>query len=168
MAYATEQAESGVYGNAIKAIDRLALAVQQAIGSLGNVSIMKLGKARVEWLTTRNKAVSDLAGLKAIIAEEFRDDGEQAGVLAEAMKTFDQIIVTVENNLHEQLDSILNAEVNARGPLVKAAKATIAALVNTLTTDEVMLEIDGNEFDPTTKVVEPLNTKLQEISAALG
>ncbi len=175
MAYAREQAEAGVYENAIKAIDRLALAVQQATGSLGNpqatdpaVSIMKLGKARVEWLTTRNKAVSDLAGLKAIIAEEFRDDGEQASALAEAMKTFDQIIATVENNLHEQLDAILNAEVNARVPLVKTAKATIAELVNKLTTDEVIMEIDGNEFDPTTNVVAPLNSKLQEISAALG
>jgi hypothetical protein len=163
-----KQMDSGDLQNAKAGILSVGQLLKSLAPSATEVSIMKLGKARVEWLTTRNKAVTDLAGLKAIIAEEFSDDGEQASALAEAMKTFDQIIATVENNLHEQLDAILNAEVNARGPLVKTAKATIAALVNTLTTDEVMLEIDGNEFDPTTKVVEPLNTKLQEISAALG
>ncbi len=148
------------------------LSVGQMLKSLapggGGVSIMKLGKARVEWLTTRDQAVSDLSRLKTIIANEFADDAEQAGALSSALQILDELIATVENDLHEQLDAILNSPSNDRSPLVIIAKSTIAALVDTLDNNEVMQEIDGNEFDPAMKVVGPLKAKLQEVSAALG
>lgn len=132
------------------------------------VSLVKLGIARVEWRTTRDTAGADLRKLKAAIAEEFGDDSEQAGALTAAMKTLDNLTAEVENNLHEQLDAILNAEAQARGPLVKAAKATISKLTTLLDNDEVMVEIDDNEFLPGMLVVAPLKKKLQEISAAIG
>jgi hypothetical protein len=163
-----KQMDSGDLENARVGILSVGQLLKSLPQSVSEVSIMKLGKARVEWLTTRDKAIGDLKRLKAMIAEEFGDDTEQAEVLADAMHKFDQLISTVDNALHEQLDLVLNAEVNERGPLVKSAKATISALVNTLNNDEVMQEIDGNEFDPATNVVEPLNKKLQEISVALG
>jgi len=51
---------------------------------------------------------------------------------------------------------------------VKAAKATISKLTTLLDNDEVMVEIDDNEFLPGMLVVAPLKKKLQEISAAIG
>ena len=84
------------------------------------------------------------------------------------MKTFDNLVAEVENNLHEQLDTILNADPEARKPLIVVAKKTIAKLSSTLDNDEVMAEIDDNEFIPGFSVVAPLKKKLQDISAALG
>lgn len=146
------------------ALDELELSLVDT----SKVSIVKLGKSRLEWKTTRDTAGADLKRLKKVIADEFVDDKEQAAALAAAMKTFDNLVAEVENDLHEQLDTILNADPEARKPLIVVAKKTIAKLSSTLDNDEVMAEIDDNEFIPGFSVVAPLKKKLQDISAALG
>ena len=133
-----------------------------------NFSTVKLGKARLEWLPLRDTAAGDIKKLKAAIASEFADDAEQAGPLAKALKKLDSLIAEVNNNLHEQLDAILNADAAGRAVLVAGAKATIARLTKVLDTDEVMVEIDDNEVVPGMAVVAPVRAKLQQISAALG
>lgn len=134
----------------------------------GKVSLVALGKARIEWLTVRNAAISDLRKLKDAIAAEFKTDPEQRSELSAALGKLDGVIQEIDTDLHELLDQILNADEVAREALVKEAKARLARLAKFLATDPIIAEVDNNEVLPDTEVRGPIAVKLKEIAAALG
>ncbi len=148
--------ESGQLAQAGQVLDELADALAAAAGKpppsgsnrSSGVSLVRLGKARLEWIGIRNTAIQDIARLKSVIAEEYKDDVEQASQLSIALAMLDHKISELEASLPEELDAILNAEVEARTKLVGIARATMAKLQQFLTTDPVMLCIDDNEVIP--------------------
>jgi hypothetical protein len=137
-------------------------------GATGKVSLVKLGKARLEWIGVRDAALADIRKLQKSIEAEFRDDAEQAQELKAALARLNESIRELEAKLHEELDQVLNAEEAARPALVGVARKTLTRLTSYLHTDPIMAELDDNEVVPGMKVAAPLRAKLDEISAALG
>jgi hypothetical protein len=139
-----------------------------ASGGGGKFSIVKLGKARVEWLAVRDAALAGIRQLRQAIEAEFADDEEQTQQLREALATLDQKIRELEVRLHEELDQILNAEEQVRPGLIANTKKTVLQLTGFLDSDPIMGEIDDNEVVPGMRIIKPVRDKLTEISAALG
>jgi len=137
-------------------------------GGASKVSLVKLGKARLEWIGVRDAALADIRKLQKSIEAEFRDDAEQAQELKAALARLNESIRELEAKLHEELDQVLNAEEAARPSLVGVARKTLTRLTSYLDTDPIMAELDDNEVVPGMKVVAPMRAKLDEISAALG
>lgn len=131
-------------------------------------SLVKLGKARIEWTSVRDKAVADLKRLKAAIDSEFSGDAEQASALAGAFKRLDAVVQQLEVKLPENLDAILNAEEAARAGLVITARQMLDSLNRLCKEDDVVAELDDNEVIEGFSVVAPMRAKLAEIAAALG
>jgi hypothetical protein len=150
----------------LEAVDK-ASATQSGSGT-GKISVMKLGKARIEWVSVRDKAVADMKQLRAAIAAEFASDGDQAQALNAALKELDRVMNNLVVNLPEELDKILNAEETARVGLIRTARETLESLNVLFATDPIVSELDGNEVLPDFLLVAPVRSKLGEISAALG
>ena len=134
----------------------------------GGISLVQLGKAQVEWGQARTHAVAELARLKRLLKDEYRDAGDEQAALAKALQRVDDTIAAMDEELSDRLDQVLNAPPAQRLNLAVAAKATLQRIVNRLESDEVLLAIDGNELAPDMKIAEPLRAKLGEIVASLG
>jgi hypothetical protein len=134
----------------------------------GGVSLVQLGKVRLEWNQTRGHAVSELTRLKSILQREYRDATDEQAALVKALRRVDDTISAMDEELSRQLDQVLNAPAAKRPELAAAAKATLRRIASRLGSDEVLLSIDGNELAPEMKVAAPLRAKLTEIVAFLG
>src|SRR5262249_44923251 len=133
------------------------------------LSLIKLGKARLEWIGSRSKAVQDIGGLKAAIEAELKDDPEQQGQLAAALKRLDGLITELNEDLGNQLDAVLNASDPGQSQaLARTAQATMDRFIKFVDTDEIMAELDGNEVLPGLQITGPLRAKLRDIAIGLG
>jgi len=133
------------------------------------LSIMKLGKARIEWNGIRSKAVQDIQLLRTALNAEFADDVEQQPQVNAALTKLDSLIAELNADLGAKLDDVLNAKADAqRNESIKSAKATMQQFVTLVETDEVMAALDGNEITPDAQITAPLQAKLRDIAAALG
>jgi hypothetical protein len=139
-----------------------------AAGGTSGVSLVKLGKARLEWIAVRRDALEGIRRLRTAIEAEFGDDAEQTQPLQAALRKLDEGIDQLEAELPDQLDAVLNADPAERPALVTVARRTLTRLTTYLSTDEVMQELDDNEVVEGLQVVGPVQAKLQEISQALG
>ena len=133
------------------------------------LSIMKLGKARIEWNGIHSKAVQDIQLLRTALNAEFADDVEQQPQVTAALTKLDSLIAELNADLGAKLDDVLNAKADAqRNEAIKSAKATMQRFVTLVETDEVMAALDGNEITPDAQITAPLQAKLRDIAAALG
>ncbi len=136
---------------------------------VGGISVMKLGKARVEWISIRTIAIKEIKRIQFALQREFMDDHEQQQQLDKALSRLDKISADLNENLDEQLDQVLNAQTESdRQKLAAAAKTSLASLVQLIENDPIVANMDGNEILPDTKIVAPMRAKLAEIAAALG
>lgn len=133
-----------------------------------NVSLVKLGRARIELEPLQRNAIGEINLLKFDLQREFREDEEQAAQLAAALVTLDGVIQSLSATIPNQLDEILNADEDAREPLIDNVRRSIFDLERLVDTDPVISKLDGNEVRPDMAVVGPLRQKLAEVSAALG
>ena len=176
VAAAKKQIDAGQFPEAKQSLQACAVllrelqagAPQPSSPAAGRLSLVKLGKARLEWLPIRDSAIQDVRRLSSAIAEEFRDDREQAQQLTAALKRLDGVIANLDNDLHSQLDAVLNADETGRPPLIDTVRQTIASFCKFVEADPVLAAIDDNEVLPGMSVKAPLVSKLGEISAALG
>ncbi len=176
MTYVQEQAEATVFGNAIKAIDRLSVAIQQAISigagpntSSGTVSIAELGKARLEWRQVRIEAMGGINRFIDKLEEEFGDDQEQQIQLQRAIEKLESIMLDFDDSLADALDNVLNASGDSQqNTATKIAKEKMNEFIGKIDSDEVMRSIDGNSLMPDLLVCAPMRSKLDDIAAAFG
>jgi hypothetical protein len=141
----------------------------KAPGTDGKLSIVKLGKARIEWGQLASKAVADIGTMMELIEEEFADYTDQKTELANAKKRVEGLIGDLKDELSPALDNVLNGQDdNQRKPLIERAKGILAKYVKIVQSDPIMTKLDGNEVMPEMKVCAPMQGKLQEIAAALG
>lgn len=134
-----------------------------------NVSVMKLGKARIEFIATKRSALASMTTLKEKFRETYADHPEMLRPMKAALKKLDAVIAQLNVDLDEQLDNILNeSDLTRRDTLVKKARATMTEFSKFVDSNEVMKNLDGNEFVPSTQITGPLRSKLKEIAAALG
>jgi hypothetical protein len=155
------------------ALDELETLVAKSTGAptvapAGGLSVMKLGKARLEWNDVRLKAMKELERFKQILQDEYRDQPKQQAALSAAMKRLDATNGKLTEELGTQLDEVLNADMTQRPQTVTAAKNVLARFVKFIESDDLMSVIDGNEYAPDMLVAAPLQGKLKEIEAALA
>lgn len=134
----------------------------------GPVSLVKLGKVRLEWPETRTKAFADLDRLKKHIESEYSDMPEAAGAVSAALSQLDKSLATFNENLHEQLDEVLNADESDRKTQVDAAHDMIKRFNKHVDSDPILAELDGNDILPDVSIAAPIRAKLSEIATALG
>jgi len=135
----------------------------------GKLSLVKLGKARIEWGQLTSKAIADIGTMMELIEEEFADYTDQKTELANAKKRVEGLIADLKDELSPALDNVLNGQDdNQRKPLIERAKGILAKYVKIVQSDPIMTKLDGNEVMPEMKVCAPMQGKLQEIAAALG
>ena len=149
-------------------VERVLNVKSGADGTAGAVSVMRLGKARVEWIGVRRTAVTEIGRLREAIKNEFENDAEQAAQLAAALAKLGQRIDKLDPTLEQQLDVVLNAAEAARPAPVAVARRTLQDFITYLQTDEVLVEVDGNEVLPDIAVVGNMRAALGNIAAALG
>lgn len=165
-------------GNAAEARTRLEQ-ITMALSKLGaaaggqgqdgkRLSLVKLGKARIEWADTRLAGIAGIQRLKVAIERDYADMPEAASAVKSAADRLDRTIGTLNAALQDQLDLVLNAEGPAREAEAERARQLMKAFGTFVDADPVMAALDGNEILPELAVTGPLRAKLAEIAAALG
>ncbi|HVJ51044.1 MAG TPA: hypothetical protein VM689_01190 [Aliidongia sp.] len=150
-------------------LDRLDKLLAADAGSSPGLSLVKLGKSRIEWIGLRGQACSDLEKLQTALLDIFEEDDEQQAALAKALDKLDELIGKLSADLEEELDAVLNeADPAKRGDKIAQARTTMNRFTGFVAEDPIMSKLDGNEIMPGLKVTGPLSAKLQEISASLG
>ncbi len=132
------------------------------------VSLVKLGKARIEFIEVQRQATRAIGLLRQTLQTRFGDDTAQAPQLAKADQTLASLADDLNDALNEKLDDVLKADPAKRPTLVAAARASLLRMTRLVTSDPIMNELDGNEVLPQTQVTGPLIARLQAIAAALG
>ena len=132
------------------------------------LSLVRLGRARIEWPKVRDQAFRDLDRLKQSIIADYADMPDAAAKVQTALKRLDQSLADFHENLHDRLDAVLNADTGARAAPIAAAREMIRGFDQLLASDPVLAELDGNEFLPDIRIQAPLRAQLTEISKALG
>ncbi len=163
---ALRQAQDAATG--AKLLAQLTAVLDKLAGAAPKLSIVKLGKARLEWIDTRLSGTDAIAKLKAAIAQDYADMPEAGAAVKKAADRLDQLIGGLNVALHEQLDLVLNAEGPTRDKEAEKARVMVRNFLKFVESDPVMKELDGNEFLPGMAVNAPIRAKLAEIVAALG
>ncbi len=159
------------YVDANAALDRAEALLTQALSGTkaGGVSIPKLSKARLEWRGIQAGAVAGIKRLQTALQSLFADDTEQQAQLGSALKKLDAFITDFNEELGNQLDSVLEAKDEAeRRKTAATVKATMQRFMQKIDSDPIMAALDGNEVLPDTLITAPVQAKLREIAAALG
>lgn len=151
-----------------KLLTQLTAVLAKLGGAAPKLSVVKLGKARLEWVDTRSAGTQSIAKLKAAIAQDYADMPEAGAAVKKAVDRLDQLIGGLNIALHEQLDLVLNAEGATRDKEAEKARAMVRDFLKFVDSDPVMKELDDNEFLPGMAVNAPIRAKLAEIVAALG
>ena len=139
----------------------------EAPESDGKLSLVKLGKARLEWINIRQKAVQEIDRLMSILQKRYQGDPKQKGALTSSEKRLKSTFAAINEELGSKLDDVLNAAPEKRAPLIAAAKGTLGKFIHFIATDEIMSVIDGNEYAPDMAIAGPMRaSKLAEIKAA--
>ncbi len=171
MTYALEQAAAGVYANAIKALDRLGPAIEQAIaaarpapqpntssseqsdGSVPSnprtvpVSKVALQQSILAWDEARKRAQSDVAVLEQEILALFANDARLAEVQQNVHK-LEAVLGDYAQNLRDQLDDAYNAPDEFKGILCNEALGIVHSYRTYLGTDPFIRAVANNQLKP--------------------
>lgn len=165
-----EAGDTAGLGKAAQDLQRLTAALDKLLGTAPatGFSIQKLGVARLEWSKTRQKAMTDMEELKGEIKELYADTPEHTSQVTAAMKRLDDIFKTLNEDLEDDLDKVLNAAETARADPIRVARATMKKFQDFIAGDPVLAAIDGNEILSEISIREPMSGRLKNISQALG
>ncbi len=132
------------------------------------ISIVELGKARHEWIATREKVFADLGRMKRQIEADYADMPEAADAVNGALSRLDRLIADLNMALHDELDEVLNAEPANRPAKAAKARATMADFAKLVKSDPIFKELDGNDILPDVAITGPLVSRLAQINKALS
>ncbi|AVO36669.1 hypothetical protein [Pukyongiella litopenaei] len=136
---------------------------------IGGISVMKLGKARLEWIDLRRGSAAQVAALQKTIRSYYADTPGTGDMVASAFGKVDSAINRLNATLEDQLDDLLNAGTDEdRRKHAATVSKTVGAFKSLCDSDPILSAIDGNEFDASTQVIGPIKAKLDEIGRALG
>ncbi len=136
---------------------------------IGGISVMKLGKARLEWIDLRRGSATQVAALQKTIRSYYADTPGTGDMVASAFGKVDTAINKLNATLEDQLDDLLNAGTDEdRRKHAATVSKTVGAFKSLCDSDPILSAIDGNEFDASTRVIGPIKAKLDEIGRALG
>ena len=159
-------AKSRQFDAAQALLERIEAALNGSSG--GGLSLVRLGKARLEWIAARNHALREFARLKSILEAEYQGVEDEAAALKNAQDRLDAMMQKMDEALELHLDRVLNAEATARPPLIEQARAALVRMAEVIQNDPLLALIDGNEYAPDMAVAEPMRARLADISAAMS
>jgi hypothetical protein len=174
---AQDLGSAGNYSEALHVLNRLdaflnvppGQASASAESAPDGLSIMKLGKARIEWQSVRSEALEELGQLKEAIVEAYASDVDAQTAVSAALTRLDGVFAKLNDDLYEQLDDVLNAaDPDERRKCAAIAKKTLQTFWTFATSDPLMVTLDDNGFLEDTQITGPILAKLEEIAAALG
>lgn len=140
-----------------------------ATGGNGTLSLVKLGRARIEFLGAQRRAIAEIGRLRGALQKKFADDAEQAATLTRADATLKTLADSLDATLNDELDAVLNeADAGKRQALADTARTTMQRLAGLVDGNPIMARLDGNEVLPEMQVRAPLASGLRAIAAALG
>jgi hypothetical protein len=147
--------------------DLLAKAAGATAG--GGLSVQKLATARLDWIKTRDTAISEITRLSKAIVEAYRGETDQQAQVKAAITKLAGLATRLKSGLDNELDAALSENDAARRvALAKKAKDSLAAIRKLVDEDELMKSLDGNEILSDMNVVGPMKARLSAIEAALG
>lgn len=135
----------------------------------GAVSIVKLGKARLEWAAHKKRMFAEINRLKNAVQKAYQTAPDMQGAVSGGLSKLDAALLQFSDDLADQLDAILNeGDPDRRQKLSGQAAKTAAGFLAYCDADPVVAAIDGNEFLPDMNIVGAARARLQKITAALG
>ncbi len=147
--------------------------IEQMLGaattaSVGGLSVAKLATARLEWIGTRDTAITEITFLSKAIVAAFAKEPSQASQLKAAITKLAGLTLRLKTTLDNELDAALTEnDPTRRAQLAAKAKGTLASIRKFVEEDELMSNLDDNEVRKMS-VVGPMKKSLAAISAALG
>lgn len=137
-------------------------------GNGAGISLVKLGKVRLEWDTVRRQAIKELQRLKDLLLEEYEGDRNEAAALTAAHQRLDAMVAQMNEELGDRLDDVLNADAAVRPTKAAEAKSVVLRIIDLVDNDDILSVVDGNEYAPDMRVAQPMRSKLQEIVVTLA
>jgi hypothetical protein len=180
--FAQAKAQAGEFHSALQALDTLEKLLRAAVAApaapaapavsaapaRAEFSVAKLGKARLEWISARTKAIGEIKRLQAALQAKYQNDPAEQTTLASAVQELELVFDELNEDLGDQLDGVLNASGAQRPVLARVAGATLAQFLSFVETDELMKLLDGNEVLPNMQVTGQVRARLQAIAEALN
>ncbi len=164
----------GIGSGALASTEQQDLWVARVLGvrpraTAGGLSLVRLGRSRIEWGGARAAAVTGIGRLRKAVADEFADDAEQAAALVNALSMLDGLIARLDAQLEADLDAVLNAPPGpVQAAAMAAARRTLQDTSALIGSDPLLAGLDGNEILPDLVVRAPLQARLADITAALA
>lgn len=145
-----------------------AAAVVEAAAA-GGLSVRQLAVARLEWVKTRDLAMSEITRLCKAVAEAYHGETAHLPKVREAITRLDGLKGRLKTPLDDALDKALSEnDATRRAQYAKAAKDSLKAIRAFIEKDELMQNLDGNEILTNMRVVQPMKERLMAIEEALG
>ncbi len=175
----TEQAGKLVQSQVQVDVDRanaLLSKVEDLLGKVGGAaagggafSVQKLATARLDWIATRDKAISEITRLSRAIVDAYRGETDQQAQVKAAITKLAGLATRLKSGLDNELDAALSAkDAASREQLANKAKNSLKSIKKLMDEDELMQSLDGNEILGDMHVVAPMKERLSAIEAALG
>ena len=135
----------------------------------GTVSIVKLGKARLEWAAHKKRMFAEINRLKNAVQKAYQTAPDMQGAVSGGLAKLDTALSQFSDDLADQLDAVLNeSDPDRQQKLSGEAAKTAAGFLAFCDADPVVSAIDGNEFLPDMNIVGAARVRLHKITAALG
>ena len=142
---------------------------QGAVQDSGNVSVMKLGKARLEWIGVRETALKDVATLQSRIRAAFASQPDLGKAVEAGISRLDKAINKISDDLSRELDEVLNeSDAATRAKKAEDVTGMTRNFIKMVVADPIISAIDGTVYMPGISVVAPLKKSLDNILSALG
>lgn len=163
-----QQGDESEAAAALKQLSSLAASAPKD-GAAGELSIVKLGKARIEWISVRREGLAGVEQLKKDIMSVYVDAPTAKKAVSESLAKLQGAVSKLDATLENHLDAVLNeADPNRRKGLAKRVSETVRKFSDLCENDPILKEIDGNEFNKNTRIIAPIRNKLSDIQKALG
>ncbi|MEP3330501.1 hypothetical protein [Sedimentitalea sp.] len=134
-----------------------------------DVSVKKLGQARLEWRNVRQSALKSITALKDNIREAYSDYPDLNQQVDKSLTRLDSAVAQLSDELGNALDEVLSeADATKRAEKAGDVANLTRKFINYTSSDPVLSSIDGTVFLPGVTVIQPIVDKLGELLNALG
>jgi hypothetical protein len=150
-----DEAKARNFEKALQTLEELTRLVKSAAagsaaadGKKARPSFVNYAKARLDWLTTRQKVAGGLQKLEKAILDTYKDTAGFA-IAQSSVRRLDNVLKNLDESLADKLDEGLNAADEAtRAAVNKQASAIIERYTTFLYTNPLVTRLDDNPFVP--------------------
>jgi hypothetical protein len=137
---------------------------------VSNFPVAAVQKAKADWLSKRQAAITGITQLSRKINEAFAADTAQKGDVVKALKKLGQLQIKLQTRLDNDLDLAMKAKnLNQQKERVASVRESLSSLRDFMQKDELIMNIDSHDVPgvPSLTVVKDMLTSLRAIETAL-